>query len=734
MNLPNNSSTLSQASDESDAVFDLKELWYVVQRHLYGVVGFAVVLTGVIVLFLFSMQPVYLAEATLLIESEEAKVVSIEDVYEMGTGRREYYATQFEILKSRELAGKVVQQNIHFFEVQKDEGSFISNILGGFLPADGKTDDELFQARIDWFKRNVTVNPVRSTQLVKVGYESRDPEAAAVLANELARIYIENNLEARLAMTQMAANWLSGRIEGLKERLEESERKLQAYRESQDLVETEGVKALAVKELNEITSRLVEAKRARSEAQNIVRQINNLSKTNAEELEALPAVLEHSLVQRFKEQEANAQQKLSELSKRYGYKHPKIVAAKSDLRAAKSSTLEQIKKVVKGVNKEYEVALATERSLASQLEMVKKDVQGINRQSYKLNELEREVMVNRQLYDTFLSRIKETAEAGGMQAAHARVVDPAVVPTVPVRPKKGLLSALAFIGSLLIGVCIAFLREKLDSTIKNGEDVYNKLHTQMLGVLPFIKGEVITGKMSLAYSSGNRGAFSESIRTIRTGVVLSGLDNPHKILVVTSSIPGEGKTTLSSNLSSAFGQMGRVLLIDADLRRPSIASNFGLKLSSPGLSNLVAETATPKECIHHIKEAGIDVMPSGVIPPNPLELLSSKRFAAVLSGLEKHYDRIIIDTAPVQVVSDALILSTFASAVLYVIKADSTDLKIARSGVARLKEANAPITGVVLNQVVVDKKKAYGYGSKYYYGGYYDYYGYSGEEPPAEKS
>lgn len=214
-------------------------------------------------------------------------------------------------------------------------------------------------------------------------------------------------------------------------------------------------------------------------------------------------------------------------------------------------------------------------------------------------------------------------------------------------------------------------------------------------------------------------AYAESIRTIRTSVVLSGLDHPHKVLVVTSSEPGEGKSSLATNLAFALGQMEKVLLIDADMRRPQLARSFDVPVGTPGLANLVADTAKLEECIQTID--GIDMITAGTVPPNPLELLSSQRFAKAIEYLASKYDRIVIDSPPVQAVSDALVLSTFANAVIYVVKAEATAIPLVEKGVGKLLQNRAPVTGVVMNQVNIKKAKKYGYS----YGGYYDYYGYS---------
>jgi len=336
--------------------------------------------------------------------------------------------------------------------------------------------------------------------------------------------------------------------------------------------------------------------------------------------------------------------------------------------------------------------------------------------------LQQEVDVNRQLYDTFFTRLNETAATGDLESANARISDPAVAPLAPAKPKKKLIVALSFVVSTLFGVMMAFLLEALNNTVRSSGDIETKLGMPVLGLLPLLKGTRKNRNPSYTqYLEDSQSGFSESVRTIRTGLMLSSLDNPHKVVAVTSTVPGEGKTSSALSLAFSLGQMEKVLLIDADMRRPSIGKQFG-RAGQPGLSELVAGSCSESEAVIHSEEHGIDLLTAGQIPPNPLELLSSKRFAAVLAELEKHYDRIVIDTAPCQAVSDALVLAPLVGAVVYVVKSDATPTPQVQAGIKRLHEVKAPLVGVVLNQV--NLKKA----SKYYgegYSGYYDVYGYS---------
>jgi len=646
---------------EQEAEIDLRQYWRVVMRYKWGIAGLAIAITVLATLIVFSLRPVYRATATLMIEQRQAKVVTIEEVYGLDGANKEYLQTQFEILKSRELATRVVRQlklDEHPDFMPKAESSdeeragidWRSLLPKGHADNPLPSDEEVFGRVVDRFMAQLTVAPVRNTQLVKISFDSYDPKLSALVANAMARAYIDSQLEARVAMTEQAASWLTERLGALKQSLDAAEQKLQAYREQNDLVETgnaEGIMALSASQLQDLTTR-----------------------------------------------EIQAQFKLAEISKRYGPRHPAYIQADLELKEAQAA---------------HEQARSVAISVA--------------RKEFRLQELMREVETNRNLYDTFFTRIKEANQTRELETANARVVDTAVVSTIPVKPNKGLTMALALVLSLMFGVLLAFLLDYLDSTFKGAEDVEARLGVPMLGLLPIAKGSKKSDYAQPLFLEEGQQGFAEAMRTVRTGVVLSGLDTPHQVVVVTSSVPGEGKTTTSLNLALAMAQMEKVLLIDADMRRPSVAKACGIPGASPGLSNLVAGTADLEQCLHRLPDGNLDVITAGLIPPNPLELLSSKRFRDVLAQLAEKYDRIVIDSAPTLAVSDALVLATSANAVIYVVKSDSTAFHSARSGIQRLQRVNAPLTGVVLNQVNFSKATKYG---GYY--GYYDYYGYKASE------
>ncbi|MBP9217125.1 MAG: polysaccharide biosynthesis tyrosine autokinase [Agitococcus sp.] len=652
----------SLSSQQDDAI-DLRHYWRVLMRFKWGIIGLAIAVTLATVFGVSAMRPVYEASATLLIEQKQGKTLtSLDDVYGADVAGKEYLQTQFEILKSRELASRVVRElNIaqhpdYLIKEQVDEKAWWQLIdWKSYLPTGHEqnplpTEEEQFVKLVDEFMTHVTIEPIRQTQLVKINFESYDRILTATVANAMAKAYIESHMEARVTLTQNAADWLSTRLGALKANLEISEKKLQDYRESNNLVDgalnnnkTASVLGLTGEQLTQINQRVVQA-----------------------------------------------QFKVAEISQRYGEKHPALIQAQLELTEAQ-----------KAFNQAKEASIE------------------LSRKEFRFQELQREVQTNRNLYDTFFTRIKQANDSLELETANARVIDKAVVPSLPFKPRKSLLIALALVLSLMFGAMLAFLLDYLDSTFKGAEDVEDKLGVSMLGMVPMVKQKK-KESTALLFLDDNQKSYAEAMRTVRTSVVLSGIDKPHKTIMLTSSMPSEGKSTSAINLAVAIGQMERVLLIDADLRKPTVAKVLNLPPHSPGLSNLVAGTATQEDCILHMEDANIDVLTSGLIPPNPSELLSSHKFADLLRKFAQEYDRVIIDSPPTLLVSDALVMSKVVDAVVYVIRSDVTAHQVARTGVNRLLAAKAPIIGVILNKVNMKKASQYygAYSSYYAYGGY----------------
>lgn len=721
-----------EGSDE----IDLFKIWAILWRRKWAIVGFSMLVSLLVGLFQLTVSPTYRAETTVLIEGKPSSVGAIEHAYGRDTAGSEYLPTQLELFKSRALAERVVRQlNLVAhpeFSAQEQEGLFallkklfgvldIRRLAPNSTALDPATAEALEALRFDEvtraFMTRIKVIPQGKSTLVKVQVEMSDPHMAAKAANALAKGLIESQMEAAVEVSTGASTWMNGRLVSLREQLKVSEERLQRYREAENLVDVGGVSTISAAELARTGDRLIDARLQLAEAESQYRQVQ-ANRGNWEKLAAIPVVLGHPQVQQFKAEETKARAKVEERSKRYGAQHPQMEAARSELNAVAASLRGQIVQVVAGIERNYQLAVANQKSLQASFNRIKSQLQNISRKEFKLRELKSEVDANRSLYNAFGNRLKETAATSDLDIVSVRIVDPAIVPTMPVGQRKVLVVTLSAVLCLILGAALTLLYEALNNTFKSVDQVEEQLNIPVLGVAPRLS-TTLGCELGQLYGRDLDRRFSESVRTMRTGIVLSGLKQPHKVLLVTSSIPGEGKTTVSTNLACALGQMERVLLIDADLRRPMLAKNFQLPVGSPGLANVLAGTATLDDCIRQVD--GMDVLAAGTVPPNPQELLASALFSQLLEQLSERYQRIVIDTPPCLAVSDAVLMSTLADFVVYVIKSDATAAPLVHKGIGQLLQGNAPVKGIVLNQVDVTAA-----GSKSgRYDGYYDYYSYS---------
>lgn len=731
---------LHDPADQEEKL-ELLEYWRSVVKRKKQIIGFGLAVALLALVIVLVLTPVYRSTATILIEANKAKVLSIEDVYSGISQNREFFQTQVEIIKSREVAIKTILKAKLWehpdFDPRANSESFLSSLGISDEPKQW-TEAALAEAVYPNFAKNLSIEPVRLSQLAKISFDSADAELASRVANLAAETYIQNELETRFKMTHQAGVWLQDQMTDLRKKLNESEKALQEYREKEGIVDLKSVtQSGAGRQIEEVMGRLVDARMQRAQAENAYMQIKS-AKSSGGDLSSLPAVLRNPIVADAKRAEGMAERKLSELTQRYGKEHPKYLQAEGELESARDNLKRQVDSVVASVIREYEVARGTEATLEGVLNNAKGQVQNLNRKEGALSMYEREVEANRQMYDMFIKRAKETNVAGDLQTPIARVVDPAVISDKPVKPKKVLVIVIAFMLGIFLGVLAALLRDRMDNTLKTSEDVEVRLKQPILTTLPLLsQEEVERTKTARIFIEQPNSVYAEAIRTARTGVLLTGIDLPQRTLVVTSSVPGEGKTTFSINLATAHAHTKKTLLIDADMRRPAVSKGLEIPPGAKGLSNFVSGNATLKECLINVDGSTLMLMPSGAVPLNPLELLLSERFKEALTQLAKIFEVIIIDSPPVELVSDALVIAAQADGVIFVTKAESTPYQVARKGLQRLRRADGHVLGVVLNQFDVAKAEKYygdysGYG-KYGYGesGYQGGYGQSyGEEVP----
>lgn len=717
---------MEQTQASVEEVIDLRKYFNVINRAKWRIFALAVLVSALTVFIVLNMKPVYSAKATLLIEAQQAKAVKIEEVYGINSGQQEYYLTQFEILKSRSIAETVIDklQLAKHPEFIGKPGlrDSIQNLLPFLANNREPVSAEQQQLRdrerlVAAFVERLSIEPVRKTQLVNIVYEANDPQLAADVANAIGEAYIDSQLSAKMGITQKANDWLGGRLGELRLQLDASEKALQDFRLREGLIDVAGVRSLGSQELERLGQEITTMRSKKAQIDGFVRAVRQFGAEDMSRLESLPEITAHPGVQQVKAAVISAERKVSELSKIYGPKHPKLISARSELSTIQKNLHEQIQKLINGISEEANTVSQNLAALEAEMQRSKGQYQDLSGKEAEYQRLSREVETNRQLFDTFMARQKETEVTGNFNSAVARFTDLAVAAVDPIKPNKKLIVVLAFVAAVGFGVIVAFVMESLNDTIKTTREVESVLQQRALGVVPKVVGKKPLTELNRMFFAADARQFSESVRSVRTSLSLLGLDRPLQVLMVTSSIPEEGKSTVSCNLAFAFKQLESVLLIDADMRKPTIAKRFGLPAFQPGLANYLTGTETLEDCIVTDEQSGIDILPAGSIPLNPLELLSGNALPELLTQLRGRYQKIIIDTPPVQAVSDALVVSTHTDAAVMVVRADQTRSGLIQLSLAKLVNAHARVVGVVLNDL--DLKLA-----ERYYGnfGYYRYY------------
>ncbi len=728
--------------DLDEDSIDLREYTKAVLRHRWSILAATTLITGLAALLVSNIAPTYRATSTLLIETQQTMPMNFDEIVGIDTNNKEYHQTQFQFLKSKKLARRVVTEMDLFTHPElrhsqdKDSNANSSGPVqtnsnatdgAGTGSNPGNVGSIEQQLVINRFIERIRITPIESTKMVRINFDSLDPAFAAQVANKIAETYILSYRDSRIEMGEKATAWLDEKLAQLKLKLELSQDQLLSYKEANGLVDIQGDSSrLSEQEIGIVTSKLLEAKSQAAYAKILYDEVNKTKSKGIDALLSLPSIDSNEMVRRYKIDLQETQLALDELGNRYGDKHPKVIDAVSRQNIAQSNLYSQINNLVDSVEKEYLLTRQTENSLREFLNAGKTLLQQSERSNVELMHLEREVEINQELYDTFYTRNREVLEADKVGSTNAQIVEYAEAPLDPISPKKTLITLLTLLLSAAASIAAAVLRESTNQTITSTDDVEFKIGAPMLGILPLVSKRKSRKAAPTALVPGSMGnnehVFEESIRTIRTSICLEDLQQPNRVIMVTSALPSEGKSTLASHLAYSLSNVERVLLIECDLRRPSLQRAFDFQ-NNLGLAQLLSGDAKFAQCIKPNTIGNLDVLPAGGIPQRPLDLLTSKRFSRLIGHMRKHYDRIIIDSAPVQAVSDALLLGQFADSVLYAVKANSTPAGVAARGIKRMHSAGINIAGVVVSQV--NLKKIAAYGGDVDYQGYYDHYGYT---------
>jgi polysaccharide biosynthesis transport protein len=696
---------------------DIKELHLndyikIVRKRRRIIVTFFIVIVALGLLVTIATTERYKATASLLIEKNERGNSLSPNMGYVTSYDPDFVETQYQLIRSTAVARKVV-------DLLAQDPTF-NKTYGAVLQATTGTKESNYDEVARFIRGGIIVTPIKNTKIVDVSYMAESRELAQLIANNIAKAYIEVLLELSMSSTQYTLQWMTKKAEEEKERLEKSERTLQQYMKGQNFVAIEDKVAVVPQKLSEINSQLIRAEAKRKEAESLYNKVKNVS-SNPAEAESVTAVASDPTVSSLRQQILKAEQHSMELAQKYGAKHPAMQRANEDIKVLKGKREQEIARVVQTIRNEYEIARSTEGSLRGLLQSTNAEALSVNDKLIEYKVLNRDVETNRQLYDSLIKKIKEQSVIEQVRSANVLLIERAERPESPVTPRTGRNMLIAIFLGLFGGIGLAFFIEYLDQTIKNPEDAEAKLGVSVLGMIPLIDSkeypiEKLVEKEPLS-------PFTENYKAIRTALLLSAADQPPKRLLITSAQPGEGKTVTAINLATAIAQSEyKVLLIDADLRKPRIYKALGLH-NSRGLSTYLAG-ASDMNIIQPGHVPNLSVIPSGPVPPNPSELLSSNRLNFMIRALSDEYDILIFDTAPLLSVTDGLILSKVLDGTVLVAKAGQTVYDDLKRAIKSLTDLNAHLLGLVIN--AFDTKK-----NEYYYK-YYNYY-YSDEKKAHSK-
>ncbi|WP_203342762.1 GumC family protein [Vibrio diabolicus] len=685
-----------------------------IKKNWLSIAAFTLLFSLTCTWYIYSKASIYQATATLLIQEEQKSALSIEEVYGVDTTKKEYFQTQIAILKSNHIADKVIRElNLtQLPEFTRSGGlnqkidqiksiPFVQDLLN-VTPSPKETAQfsESYYQALQAFRSKLDIEPVRNTQLVEIRFRSTDPKLATTIANAVGQAYIDANFEAKLVVTQNAATWLTNNSQKLEERLRNSEQALQEFLLKEGLIDINGIDEIYANELEELTRKLNVAVNKRIEAQTLIQLLRRKSSQSLDSLLSIDEFANQAQIRDLKLSEAQAAKNLSELAQRYGPKHDRMIQAKAQLAEIQARTQQLIRDISFSKQQDLLAAKAQEDMLRAELDNKKSDFQSLGSQKARYEQLKREVESNKALYEAFLNREKETNATSDYKNVTARFTDKAIIPLFPVAPQRIKLVLIATFFGFAIACALIIILETMREVIRSTADVQEKLGVTCLGVIPMVKKRNLrkNGVNYTAYLDDEEKLFSEACRSVRTSLLLRLTNTKQKILPFTSAIPEEGKTSTSINMAVSFSKMEKVLIIDCDLRRPSIAKRFGIAESSPGLTHILTMDTPIKDCVTHIEEANLDVLPAGLIPPNPQELLASERFKKLLEHFQNKYDRIIIDTPPLLSVSDALILGQYANGLITVIRSESTKSSLVNLALSKQIQHSVPSLGVLITQ------------------------------------
>jgi capsular exopolysaccharide synthesis family protein len=683
------------------------------------------------------MIPRYSAEAALLLDVPQVKVANVEAVDSNQPKDNAAVRSQIDIVQSRSLAQRVVEAlslaNDPEFNVYTRPNPI--GWLAEHLP--DQIVHVLPQGWQQWLQQSSPVRPapdpgrqqsdVVTNILSRLGafndgksysiqltFQSQNPEKAARVLNKFTELYLVSQLEARYQATERAAHWLESKRADLRMHVDEAERALQDYREKYFITDLPNNGTLAVDQVTNVSRHLMNARSSRAQAEAQLREAEQLANSISHAASS-PQVSMSPLIQTLRAELISLERKYAEMSSVYGNKNPKILTVEAELSKARLLLQQEVDRIVDGLKSQVQIERSRERNLQAQLKVAETTNQEMNRAAGGLKYLESEAAAARSVLQTFVTGMVATSAQSGYHSSDARVLSAAETPTHPSFPPRVLLLSLFAVSGVLISLTIIFLSESLDDKIRSTEQAEAFLGVRVLGGIPQIPSMRKHSKNPSAYALANPfSAYAEAMRSINATVHASDVDPP-KVLLITSPLAGDGKSSFAASMARLAAAMGRqVLLIDCDLRHPTIGKLLDAT-PGPGFLEVLFGEASLEDAVRVDKASGLNFIPIRRQTRGsrfPIELFHSERMADLTRHAAKRFDLVIFDSPPIGLVHDALVLADHADAILLVVRWGTTRKAVARTALRKFTASNYKVTGVVLSQVNVARHASYGYGDQ----------------------
>lgn len=723
----------------TQARIEAREILRMFNRRKWHLIGVTALVCALTALFLLQLVPEYRSTALVMLDTRKAKVTNTTDVLTTGMLDIPAIQTEVEVIRSDSLLGRVVDK-LHL-DTDPEFGARRPSVVGSmiqqaksfvarYIPfqktAGGPTSDvDAAKLRaIGVLTRNLLTTVRGRSYVISISVDSSDPRKAKQIVDTIADFYIVDQLQAKLDANKRATDFFNDRLEELKRNVETAEHAVASFREKSGLTIAKDA-TIASQSLAELNSQLVQARAQRADRESRLVALQQAAR-NPATMGGVSEVLGNGLIASLRAQEAEVARRVGDLSQRYGDSHPKILQARAEQGQIQGRISQEVAKIINSVQADAEAARSKEAELQAQVDLLERKAGGLSQDEVGLHQLEREAQSSRTVYEDFLKRFKELREQQDIQQPDARLLAPASLPSSPSFPRYGLTMSGALVLGLILGSLVILLLERLDGGFRTGEQIERLTGRPLVGMIPGLNRSTL-GKLSPARFAIEKmtSAYAEALRSAYTAMTLGTLDRPPRVVMVTSSLPAEGKSTFACSLAGLVARANgdkKILVMDCDLRRSSVAGTLNVQRPEGTIDEYLAGTKTLEEVIGRDEQSGCYYVLARSNTPNSAEILDSNAMKSFIAALSKQFDLIFLDTPPLMAVADALVTARLSDYILFLVRWERTPREIAINALRLFRDLPKNI-GVVLVQVDIRRHSKYGYGDYgYYYSKYKDYY------------